>query len=207
MVIDIVILAILGFFFVSGMKRGLIRQVLDIVGIIIAFIGAFYLARYLAAYLEESIELNYNVCLVIAAVVLFIGIILLFHALGLLFQKIAEITIFGYVNRVGGGLFGAFKGVLLVSLLLVIALNIPLSDKAHRELRSRPLSSMIYPVLPSLFDFVFSHSPSDLDFDSILSRRSGKEALDALEEKEKEGEKSVKTRKEQLEKALEDLDD
>jgi len=207
MVIDIVILVILVFFFVSGMKRGLIRQVLDILGIIIAFIGAFYLARYLAAYFQQSIELNYSVSLVIAAVVIFIGILLLFHALGLLFQKVAEITIFGSVDRVGGGLFGAFKGVLLVSLLLVVALNIPLPEKTHRELRTRPLSSMIYPVLPSLFDLVFSHSPSRIDFDSIMSPRRGKEALDALDEKKKEGEKSVKTRKEQLEKALEDLDD
>ncbi len=207
MVVDIVILAILVLFFITGMRRGLIRQVLDILGIVIAFIGAFYLARYLAAYFQESIELNYSVSLVIAAVVIFIGILLLFHALGLLFQKVAEITIFGSVDRVGGGLFGAFKGVLLVSLLLVVALNIPLPDKAHRELRTRPLSSMIYPVLPSLFDLVFSHSPSGLDFDSIMSPRRGKEALDTLDEKKKEGEKSVKTRKEQLEKALEDLDD
>jgi membrane protein required for colicin V production len=207
MVVDIIILIILVFFFISGMKRGLIRQVLDIVGIILAFIGAFYLAHYLAGYFEQSIELPYNISLVVAAVVIFIGILLLFHALGLIFQKIAEITLFGSVDRVGGGLFGAFKGVLLVSLLLVIALNIPLPEKAHRELRTRPLSSGIYPVLPSLFDFVFSHSPSELDFDSVLRSRGRTDVRNALEEKKKEGEKSVKTRKEQLEKALEDLDD
>jgi membrane protein required for colicin V production len=207
MVVDIIILLILVFFFISGMRRGLIRQVLDILGIIIAFIGAFYLAQYLAAYFQQSIELNYSISLVVAAVAIFIGILLLFHALGLLFQKMAEITLFGSVDRVGGGFFGAFKGVLLVSLLLVIALNIPLPEKTHRELRTRPLSSMIYPVLPSLFDLAFSHFPSHLDFDSIMSPRRGKDVLDTLDEKKKEGEKSMKTRKEQLEKALEDLDD
>jgi len=207
MVVDIVIMLILVFFFVSGMRRGLIRQALDILGIVIAFIGAFYLARYLAAYFTESIELNYTISLVISAVVIFIGILLLFHALGLLFQKVAEITLLGSVDKLGGGLFGAFKGVLLVSLLLVVALNIPLPEKAQNELRTRPLSSAIHPVLPSVFDFVFSHSPSSLDFESILSPSRRKDALDALEKKKEEGEKSVKTRKEQLEKALEDLDD
>jgi membrane protein required for colicin V production len=207
MVVDIVIVLILVFFFISGMRRGLIRQVLDIVGIILAFIGAFYLAHYLARYFEQSIELTYNVSLVVAAVVIFVGIILLFHALGLIFQKIAEITLFGSVDRVGGGLLGTFKGVLLVSLLLVIALNIPLPEKAHRELRRRPLSMAIYPVLPTLFDLTLSLFPSELDFDSILSSRGSMDLRDTLEEKKKEGEKSVKTRKEQLEKALEDLDD
>ncbi len=207
MVVDIIILVILVFFFISGMRRGLIRQVLDIVGIILAFICAFYLAHFLASYFEQSIELTYNISLVIAAVVIFIGIILLFHALGLLFQKIAEITLFGSVDRIGGGLFGTFKGILLVSLLLVVALNIPLPEKAHRELRTRPLSTAIYPVLPTLFDFTLSLFPSELDFDSILRSRGSGDLRDTLEEKKKEGEKSVKTRKEQLEKALEDLDD
>jgi len=207
MVIDIVILLILIFFFISGARRGLIRQVIDIVGIILAFIGAFYLAHYLAEYLERSIELTYNISLVVAAIVIFIGILIIFHALGLLFKKLAEITLFDSVDRVGGGLFGAFKGVLLISLLLVIALNIPLPEKAKKELRARPLASGIYPVLPSLFDFAFSHSPSELDFDSILRPRRRTDVLDALEDKAKEGEKGMKTRKKQLEKALEDLDD
>ncbi len=207
MVVDIIILVILVFFFISGLRRGLIRQVLDIVGIIFAFVGAFYLAHYLAGYLEQSIEITYSISLVIAAVVIFIGILLIFHALGILFKKMAEITLFGSVDRVGGGLFGAFKGVLLVSLLLVIAFNIPLPDKAQRELRTRPLSTAIYPVLPSLFDFTFSLLPSKLDFDNVLKPHDGKDFRDTLDEKKKEGEKSMKTRKEQLEKALEDLDD
>lgn len=207
MVVDIVILLILVFFFISGARRGLIRQVLDIVGIILAFISAFYLARYFAEYLERSIELTYNISLVVAAIVIFIGILVLFHALGLLLKKVAEITLFGSVDRVGGGLLGAFKGVLLVSLLLVIAFNIPLPQKVHKELGTRPLASGIYPVLPSLFDFAFSHFPSELDFDSILRSRRGTDVLDTLEEKAKEGEKGMKTRNEKLEKALEDLDD
>lgn len=207
MVIDIIIILILVFFFISGMKRGLIRQVLDIVGIIIAFIGAFYLAHFVAGYLAESIELTYNVSLVIAAVAVFIGILLIFHALGLIFKKVAEITLLGSMDRVGGGLFGAFKGVLLVSLLLVIAFNIPLPRDVHREMRGRPLVTGIHPVLPSLFDLVLSLSPSDLDFDSMLNAGRRKDLRDAAKEKTEEGEKSMKTRKEQMEKALEDLED
>lgn len=207
MVIDIVIILILLFFFISGMKRGLIRQVLDIVGIIIAFVGAFYLAHFVAGYLAQSIELTYNISLVIAAVAVFIGILLIFHALGLIFKKVAEITLFGSVDRVGGGLFGLFKGVLLVSLLLVIAFNIPLPEKAHREMRDRALVTGIHPVLPSLFDLALSLSPSDLDFDKILDAGRKKDLRDAAKDKAEEGEKSMKTRKEQMEKALEDLDD
>jgi hypothetical protein len=63
----------------------------------------------------------------------------------------------------------------------------------------------IYPILPSLFDLALS--TTDLDFDSILDSRRGKELKDAAEEKAEEGETSIRSRKKQMEKALEDLED
>ncbi|RKZ06189.1 hypothetical protein DRQ05_05190, partial [bacterium] len=45
--INIAILVTIGIFFISGMRRGLIRQMMDVVGIIVAFVGGFYFAHYL----------------------------------------------------------------------------------------------------------------------------------------------------------------
>jgi membrane protein required for colicin V production len=204
LVIDIIIIVVLVFFFISGARRGLVRQVLDILGIILAFIGAFYLAHYLARYLEESIDIRYDISLVVSAVAIFIGILVFFHVLGILFKKTAEITLLGSVDRIGGGLFGALKGVLLVSLLLVIAFNIPLPDRLKKEIRNRPLAVAIHPVLPSLFDFVLSQTYSRLDFEKIV--RTGR-AASTVGEQVEEGKKSMKKRKDDIEKALEDLDD
>jgi membrane protein required for colicin V production len=207
MVIDIIIILILVVFSISGLKRGLIRQVLDILGIILAFIGAFYLAHYLARYLEESIELRYDMSLVISAVAIFIGILVFFHVLGVLFKKTVEIAHLGSIDKIGGALLGVFKGVLLVSLLLVIALNIPLPDALKNEMRDRPLAVAIYPVLPSLFDFVLSRVYPQLDFGKVVRSDHGPGAVDAAEEQLEKGEKSIKKRKKDIEKTLENLDD
>ena len=191
---EIVIIFILAFFFISGFKRGLIRQVLDIVGIVAAFIGAFYFAHYLAIYFESSLRLPYRMALVVSALVIFIGILILFHLLGLLFKKVASITLMGPFDRVGGAIFGAFKGVLLVSLILVILFNIPLPHDFKEELRADPLAAALYPVLPILFDLIMSHSPARLNFERIV-RSGGKrraELQEGIEEGKRDGEASGK---------------
>ncbi len=207
MIIDIIILIVLAVFFITGVKRGLIKQALDILGIILAFLGAFYLAHYVAEYLEESIDLQYNISLILSAVAIFIAILLFFRVMGVCLKKLAEIALLGSLDRVGGGLFGLFKGVLLVSLLLIIALNIPLPDQYKKEIRDRPLAIGIYPVLPSVFDFIFTHSPSDLYFDKVIRSDEYRRSLDAVKKKAEEGEKGMKSRKESLDKALKELDE
>ena len=207
MIIDIIILIILVVFFITGAKRGLIRQALDILGIILAFLGAFYLAHYVAGYLEDSIALQYTISLILSAVAIFIAIMIFFKVTGAFLKKVAEIALLGPLDRVGGGLFGLFKGVLLVSLLLIIALNIPLPDQYKQQIRDRPLAIGIYPVLPSVFDFVFSHSPSDLYFDKVIRTDEYRRSLDAIKKKAEEGEKGMKSRKESLDKALKELDE
>ncbi|MCK4235800.1 MAG: CvpA family protein, partial [Candidatus Krumholzibacteria bacterium] len=103
-IIDLIIIVILLFFFLWGIKKGLIRQILAIVGIVAAFIGAFYLAHHLVGYCKEKMGLPYEIALFVSAVILFIGILVLFHFLGLLLQKISDITLLGPVDRIGGGL-------------------------------------------------------------------------------------------------------
>jgi len=172
--INIIIIVILAVYFISGMRRGLIRQIMDIVGIIVAFICAFYFAKYLADYLEVKFSFNYHLSLVISAVAVFIGIILIFRLIGTIFRKLADITLLSGVDTIGGGIFGAFKGVLLVSLILVVALSLPLPDDFESDLKENKLASAIYPVLPWLFDQVLKVVPGGIDFEkNILKAKEG----------------------------------
>ncbi len=176
-IVDIVILIILLFFLVSGIRRGLIRQVLQVVGIIAAFVGAFFLAHHLSTYLQGRFDLGYQISLVVSAVALFAGIIILFHLLGLAVRKMAQITLLGPLDRVGGAVFGLLKGTLLVSLLLVILLSIPLPTSVKDELASDPLVAVTYPVLPVIFNLVVSHSPAGPYFEENLHRVGSNETV------------------------------
>ncbi|UCF04447.1 MAG: CvpA family protein [bacterium] len=196
-VIDIIILIVLVIFFVWGLKRGLIRQVLEIIGIIAAFIGAFYLAHHVAGYLDTKLDLPYQVTLVISAIAIFIGILIVFYFLGLFFQKVTSVTLLGPLDRIGGGLFGVFKGALLISLVLIILLHLPLPADFKDDVRDDPLPSVIYPILPGLFDLVLSHSPARLDFKRIM-RTSEEVKLEKIREKAKNMEKKIKEQEEKI---------
>jgi membrane protein required for colicin V production len=193
--IDVIIAAIVLIFLFIGMKKGLIRQVLEILGIIAAFIGAFYLAHHLAAYLEGRFDLPYQVALVVAAIALFIGIILLFRLLGVLLQKFAQLTLLGSLDRIGGAFLGAVKGILLVSLLLVVILNLPFPTAVKEPIKSDPLAAVIYPALPVLFDLVLSRSPAHLDFRKVVRDRDEKALQKVKEKVEDAGEEIEKQKK------------
>lgn len=201
-IIAIVITIVLIIFFFWGVKRGLIRQVLAILGIIAAFIGAFYLAHQLTGYLDTRLDLPYRVTLVISAIAIFIGILVAFHFLGLLLQKVTSITVLGPVDRIGGGLLGVLKGVLLVSLVLVLLVNLPLPMDFKDDIRDDTLAAVIYPVLPALFDLILSHSPARLDFKRVMHpgdggaieriREKAEDVKEKLEEQEEETRDTVK---------------
>ncbi len=172
MIVNIIIIAVIAVYFISGMRRGLIRQVMDIVGIIVAFVGAFYFAHYLAQYLEEQFAVHYKISLVVAAVGLFVGIILAFRFIGLVLRKFADITLLSGIDTLGGGILGAFKGVLLVSLILVIIFGLPFSDDFKAELGANRLVSVVHPVLPWVFNYMLKHVPGGLDFEKNILRES-----------------------------------
>lgn len=193
-VIDILIGIIVLVFFVSGIKKGLIRQVLEVVGIIAAFIGAFYLAHRLAVYLEPRIGGSYQISLVVAALAIFIGIIIGFHFAGVAIRRILKMTVLGSFDSVMGGVLGAVKGILISSLLLIILFALPLPAGVKGQMRRDPVIANVRPVLPVLFDAVFALGPDDLNFDEIVrskDRFSG-EARDSLEDIKEEIDKHGK---------------
>ncbi|MBU8920438.1 MAG: CvpA family protein [Bacteroidales bacterium] len=160
-ILKIITIVVLVLFFFFGLKRGLLRQVLEVLGVIGAFIGSFYMAHHFAAYLEGRFDLSYRIALVIAAAAIFIVIIILFHFIGLALQKLFKKTVLGWFDRIMGGVFGALKGALLVSLILVIIISLPLDRQFRKDIIDDPFLGIIYPVLPVMFDLVLSRTGTD----------------------------------------------
>jgi len=199
----IVILAFLAWFFIVGVKRGLIRQVLEVVGIIVAFLAAFYFAHNLAGWIEVRTSADYRVSLALAALAIFIGLIIGVHFIGLGLKKLFGLTIMGVFDRVAGGLFGALKGVLIISLVLSVIMILPVPDDIKEELREDPVTGAIYPVLPVMFDAVVSNIPGGARFEQIArikdseAVKDAKKTLDNIKE-------DFETSKDRLEKDPED---
>ncbi len=199
----IVILAVLAWFFFIGIKRGLIRQVLEVAGIVVAFFAAFYFAHALAEWIEVKTAADYRLSLAVAALAVFIGIIIGVHFIGLGLKKLFGLTIMGIFDRVAGGLFGALKGVLIISLVLSVLMILPVPDDIKDELREDPVTGAIYPVLPVMFDAVVSNIPGGAKFEQI-ARIKDSDAVKDAKKKLDNIKDDFETSKDRLEKVPED---
>ena len=149
--ITIGIAVIVIFFLADGVRRGLLRSVFEIVGLVAAFFCAAYFGHYLAAQLAGATRISHQALLYFFSFVVFVAVVVVFHLIGLVLQKIASATLLGPIDRLGGAVLGAVKGVLVVSLLLVILTWLPMPRSFKERVREHPVAARVYPVLPQMY--------------------------------------------------------
>ena len=178
--ISVVIGVVLLFFLVDGIRRGLFRAVLEIAGIIAAFVCGRYFGHSIAGTLAGSLKVSHDALLYFFSFVVFVAVIVAFQLAGHVLQKIVSATVLGPVDRVGGAVFGVLKGLIIVSLALVVLAWLPLPEAFKDDVRENPLAAKIYPVLPETYRLIIRNAPE----------KPG-EAIDRMEEKLEEIEESA----------------
>jgi len=168
--VNIVLLAILAIGTIAGLVKGLIRQVVELVGIVGSFFLAVLFAGWLAAVLQDHTPLPYSPSLVVSFVLIFIAGMIAFHFLAISLQKLIRMTFLGWVDRLCGGMLGLVVGLILTSLLISLVLELPVSGNTRNAVESAEVSLFVRPIAPWLFDIVFSHGGSGIDYESIFKR-------------------------------------
>jgi membrane protein required for colicin V production len=169
-IVNVVLLSILGIGTVTGLIKGLIRQVIELIGIVGSFFIAVLFAAWLASVLQEHTPLPYSPSLVISFLVLFIAGMVAFHFLAISFQKLIRMTFLGWVDRLCGAMLGLIIGLIVSSLIVSLVLELPVSRKARNAVESSEVGLFVRPIAPWLFDFVFSHGGGGVDYESIFKR-------------------------------------
>lgn len=115
--------AVIGVFAVSlalGAWRGLVREILSILGWVIAFLAANLLAGPLGPALPEAIPTP-ELRVAVAYLGVFIGCLIVTSLLGLLLSTIVKAVGLGGVDRMLGAGFGAARGLLIVLAAALVA--------------------------------------------------------------------------------------
>jgi Uncharacterized membrane protein, required for colicin V production len=118
--LDFILLIPIGIGFVFGLFKGFIKEITSLVAVLLGIYGAKLLAPYVAAFLVSTFRFSDKTALPMAYLVLFAGI-----AVGLLIvakslEKIFDSMSLGGINKLFGGIFGALKYALIVSVLLIV---------------------------------------------------------------------------------------
>ena len=117
--LDYAVIAILVLSIAWGIWRGLVHEVLSLVGWILAFVVGNLLAMPLAGRLPAAMRPELRV--VVAYVVIFVGTLVVAALLAALFTKFIKVSVLHSLNRWLGALFGLLRGLLIVVVLAMVA--------------------------------------------------------------------------------------
>ena len=119
--LDIVFCVILGFLGLRGIFRGMVKEVASILGLILGFVLANTYHPQLSPLLEGPLG-GPGMANLAAYLGIFLGVVAAVFLLASLIRKILKMIMLGWVDSIGGGALGLFKGALLCS-IIVLALT------------------------------------------------------------------------------------
>lgn len=152
-IIDIVLGALLLFGLIRGSMKGLFVEVASLVALVLGVYGAIHFSHFASGFLESKVDWNEKTINIVAFAITFVIIVLTISLAGKALTKLADFAALGIINKLAGGLFGALKIGLILSVLLIVfnKLNntLPFMEKEDLE------KSMLYKPVKSLAPMIF----------------------------------------------------
>ena len=167
-IVDIIIVVILIFAAVRGFITGLFSSVASLVAIIAGVFCAIHYSHYVEAEFQDSVlEWSSNTYKIASFAITFLVVILTILFLGKLLTKLADISSLGLLNKILGGIFGALKWSLILSVIFLLFdkfnKTIPFVEKEYLE--ESILYSPIKSIIPTLFPAIMDKENPTLKFD------------------------------------------
>ena len=144
--LDIGILSITAIFFIRGVSRGFVFELVTVVGLILGYIISItYLSIVSGFILSFFPSLPVSIVNIISFFVLFVGTNMLLRMVANILTKTLKIAMLGWLNRLLGGVFGLLKGIILLSIIVFVISLIPFSAALLENIEIK--NSVLYPVL------------------------------------------------------------
>jgi len=152
--LDIVIIVVVGSAAFWGLRIGIIKAILSFAGLVA---GVILAGRY---YVPLSEQLAFipqtSIAKIVAFAIILIGVVVIAGVLANLLKWIASVMMLGWINRLGGAVFGLVLGTIFCSALLAIWVKFLGIEGAITE-------SGLAPVLLDRFPVVLALLPDEFD--------------------------------------------
>jgi len=118
-VFDIIITVLLLFGFVRGIIKGFFVEVASLVALIGGVYGAIHFSDFAAVFLQKYVDWKQEYISLVSFAITFIIIIVVIALLGKALTKMADFASLGIMNKILGGVFGALKIGLILSVVFI----------------------------------------------------------------------------------------
>jgi len=105
---------------IGGFAKGFVEELAGLVALILGIWAAIHFSDLVGVFLTETFNLTFKHLNIVAFIVTFIAVVILVQIIGSMVNKLVKAIRLGFLNRLAGLVFGAVKGALILSVLLVI---------------------------------------------------------------------------------------
>ena len=150
---DIIIAALLLFGFVRGLMKGLFVEVASLVALVAGVYGAIHFSYFIGDWLKDSVNWDEKYISLAAFAATFVIIIVAIALLGKLLTKIADFAALGMLNTILGGVFGALKIGLILSVVFIFfgKMNDTIPFVSKESLSESILFHPVKKIAPTIF--------------------------------------------------------
>lgn len=151
--LDILILLPLALAGFKGFRKGLIKELSGIIALIAGLILSKMYAPTLHDWLHPLLNLDTEIVLGIAFVLIFVGVVIVVNFTGSKLTALIKMVALGMINRIAGMLFGILKALVIVCCAIYLLESFNLLDMILPvDIASE---SLLMPIIEQLINEVF----------------------------------------------------
>lgn len=149
MIVDVAIIAIVGFFAWRGWRRGLLMSLAGLVGFIAATLAAVFGYRIVATPIRDLFGVSRGTAAIAAAVTIFLVVSILFFLGGRMLTKLVRLTKWGTVNAAAGAALSTAWALSWVTVVLFAMSVAPLPKGVESNLHHSTIAKAIIEGAPA----------------------------------------------------------
>jgi membrane protein required for colicin V production len=154
--LDIAIAVLLLIAFISGVRKGIIRQVFGLAALLLGVYGAFKLSGVAGSYLSEWFHVSGHLVQAVTFAVILILILFLVILTGRLAAGLITLATLGGVDKILGGVFSVMK---IVCILCALQFAVQFFNSQFHFLSPTVESSAFYRFFDTVCRLVFPYLP------------------------------------------------
>ncbi len=160
--LDLGILAVISGYFVNGIRRGFVHEVLGLIGVIDGLLAGIMFGANLTQRILEFFPSFDGIAMhLFGFTVLFSTFYYLARLVAGLLKSLVENLLLGWLNNIAGGSAAAFKGALILSLLFMYLSFVPFQKALEPYQAESKFYQPVYQLVPKLYEYIGSDGLPD----------------------------------------------
>jgi len=118
--VDLILLSLLFIFSINGFRKGIVIEIASLLSFFIGIIGGIKFSQFASDIINSFFSWNPTVTKIIAFIIVFIVCVRITTLAAKIITKALKLALLGFINRILGALFGAFKGAVILGFLIFL---------------------------------------------------------------------------------------